>query len=59
MYGCIWSGSPGFNHRSSRTKDSKMVFEAALLSSQHYNVRMKGKVEQSWDWSSALPYTSV
>ena len=24
-----------------------------------YKVRIKGKVEQSWEWSSALPYTSV
>ena len=22
-------------------------------------VRFKGKVEQSWEWSSALPYTLV
>ena len=31
----------------------------ALLSTQHYKVMIKGKVEQSWEWSSALPYTSV
>ena len=39
------------------TKTQKMVFEAALLSSQHYKVRIHGKVEQSREWSSALPYT--
>ena len=26
---------------------------------QHYKVRIKGKVEQSREWSSALPYTLV
>ena len=33
----------------------KMVLGAALLNSQHYKVRIKGKVEQSWERSSALP----
>ena len=28
-----------------------------LLNTQHYKVRIKGKVEQSREWSSALPYT--
>ena len=37
----------------------KMVLDAALFSAQHYKVRIKGKVGQSWEWSSALPYTSV
>ena len=27
------------------TKDSKMVIDAALLNTQHYKVRIKGKVE--------------
>ena len=40
-------------------KTQKMVFDAALLSTQHYKVRIKGKVEQSWEWSSALFYTTV
>ena len=40
-------------------KIKKMVLDAALLSTQHYKVRIKGKVEQSWKWSGALPYTSV
>ena len=40
-------------------KTQKMVFGAALLSTQHYKVTIKGKVEQSREWSSALPYTSV
>ena len=50
---------PGFNPRSRYTKDSKMVLDAALPNTQHYKVRIKGKVEQSREWSSALPYTSV
>ena len=31
-----------------------MVLDAALLNIQHYKVGMKGKVEQSKEWSSAL-----
>ncbi len=37
----------------------KMVVDTALLNSQPYKVRIKGKVEQSREWSSALLYTSV
>ena len=37
----------------------KMVLDATLFNTQHYKVRIKGKVEQSREWSSALPYTSV
>ena len=33
-----------------------MVLDAALLNTQHYKVRIKGKVEQSREWSSAFPY---
>ena len=40
-------------------KTQIMLLDAALLSTQHYKVRIKGKVEQSWERSSALPYTSV
>ena len=36
-------------------KTQKMVRDAALLSIQHYKVMIKGKVEQSWEWSSSLP----
>ena len=38
-------------------KTQKMVLDATLLSTQHYKVRIKGKVEQSKQWSSA--YISV
>ena len=37
----------------------KMVLDASLLNTQRYKVRIKGKVEQSRERSSALPYTSV
>ena len=40
-------------------KTQKMVFDAALLNTQHYKVRIKGKVEQSRERSRALPFTSV
>ena len=40
-------------------KTQKMVLDAALFNTKHYEVRIKGKVEQSREWSSALFYTSV
>ena len=40
-------------------KTQKMALDATLLNTQHYKVRIKGKVEQSREWSSTLPYTSV
>ena len=39
-------------------KPKKIVLGATLLNTQRYKVRIKGKVEQSRDWSSALSYTS-
>ena len=41
------------------TKAPKMVLDASLLNTQHYKVRVKDKVEQSKERSSALPYTWV
>ena len=40
-------------------KTVKMVLDTSLLNTQQYKVRVKGKVEQSWERLSALPYTSV
>ena len=40
-------------------KTLKMLLDTTLLNTQHYKVGFKGKVEQSWEWSSALPYTLV
>ena len=38
-------------------KTLKMELDTTLLNTQHYKVRFKGKVEQSREWSSAIPYT--
>ena len=35
----------------------KMVLDASLLNTQDYEVQIKGKVEQSREKSSTLPYT--
>ena len=40
-------------------KTQNMVLYAALLNTQHYKVQIKGKVEQSREWSSTLPYASL
>ena len=40
-------------------KTQKVVLDAALLNTQYYKVKIKGKVKQSRERSSALPYTSV
>ena len=40
-------------------KTQKMLLDASLLNTQHYKVRIKGKVQQSKERSSALPYTSM
>ena len=40
-------------------KTLKIVLLTSLLNTQQYKVRIKGKVEQSRERSSALPYTSV
>ena len=40
-------------------KTLKMVLDTSLLNTQQYKVLIKGKVEQSRERSSDLPYTSV
>ena len=40
-------------------KTQNMELDATLLKTQHYKVGNKGKVEQSREWSSTLPYTLV
>ena len=40
-------------------KTFKMVLDTSLLNTQQYKVRIKGKIEQSRERSSTLPYTSV
>ena len=40
-------------------KTQKMVRDAALLNTQHYKIQIEGKVDQSRERSSTLPYTLV
>ena len=40
-------------------KTQKMLFDTALLNTQHYKVQIKGNVEQSMELCNTLPYTSV
>ena len=40
-------------------KTQKLVIDPSLLNTQHYKVRIMGKVEQPREMSSALPYTSM
>ena len=54
-----WHRRPGFNPRSSHSKNSKMILDGALLNTWYYKVRIKCKVEQSRERSSSLPYTTV
>ena len=51
-------GAPGLIPGRVIPKTKTMVLDAALLNTQHYKVRIKGKVGQSRE-SSALPNTSV
>ena len=56
-----WNGTINLGSIPGRVipKTLKMELDTTLLNTQHYKVRFKGKVEQSWEWSSALPYTLV
>ena len=40
-------------------KTQKIVLDSALLNTRHYKIWIKGKVEQTWEGNSALPYSSV
>ena len=40
-------------------KTLEMVLDTSLLNTQQYKVRIKGKVEQSMERSSAIPDTSL
>ena len=39
--------------------DSKMILYIFLLNAQYYKVGIKGKLDQSRERSSAIPYTSL
>ena len=51
-------GDQGLIPGQVKPKIQKMVLDSTLLNTQHYKVRIKGKVEQSRERSSALPYTN-
>ena len=42
-----------------KPKTQKIALDAALLNTHHNKVKIKGKVEQSREWSSALSYLTV
>ena len=42
-----------------KQKTQKKVLDSTFLNIEHYKVWIKGIVEQSREWSSALSYTSV
>ena len=50
-----WGSIPG--HVIPKTL--KMVLDTSLLNTQQYKARIKGKVEQSRERNSTLPYTTV
>ena len=52
-------GDLGSNPSHVIPKTLKMVLDTSLLNTKQYKVHIKGKVEQSWERSSALPNTSV
>ena len=55
----IQSGNRGSVPGRVVPKTLTMVLDAVLLNTHHYKIQIKGKVEQSRKWSSALLYTSV
>ena len=40
-------------------KTQKIILDVSLLNTQHYEVGIKGKVEQSKERSNSFPYTLV
>ena len=62
LVGRVFANDPedlGSNPSRVIPKTFKMVLDTSLFNSHQYKVRIKGKVEQSRERSSALPYTSV
>ena len=41
------------------SKIQKMILDATFLNTQHYKVKNQDKAEESKEWNSILPYTSV
>ena len=48
VVGRVFANNPG-------PKTLKMVLDTSLLNTRQYKVHIKGKVEQFWERSSALP----
>ena len=62
LVGRVFANGPGFQGSIPgrvMPKTFKMVLDTSLLNTQQYKVHIKGKVEQSREKSSALPYISV
>ena len=62
LVGRVFPNGPGdFGSIPGRVlpKTLKMLLDTSLLNTQQYKVRIKVKVEQSWERSGALTYTSV
>ena len=59
LVGRVFTFGPGSILGRFIAKTLKLVLDASLLSTQQYKVRIKSKVDQSRQRSSALPYTSV
>ena len=61
MSGVFANGPEGLGSIPGRVipKTLKILLDTSLLNTQQYKVCIKGKVEQSWEKSSTLPYTSV
>ena len=59
LVGREFANGPGSISGRVIPKILKMVLDTYLLNTQQYKVRIKGKVEQSRERSSATPYTSV
>ena len=45
--------------KTQKKKKKKKVLNAAFLYTPHYKIRTKGKMKQSMEWSSTIPYTLV
>ena len=54
------NGPGGWDSISGRviSKTQKMVLDASLVNTQHFMVRIKGKLEESRETCSAHPYTT-
>ena len=59
LVGRVFANRPGSIPGRVIPKTIKKVLDTSLLNTQQYNVRIKGKVKQSRERSSVLPYTSV